>query len=425
MSTIKCLNKYLKATDMKAILFLTFSFIFLLQMKAQEVYSIDKILSIAKENNLSIKAKSMDIQATQSLVKSARELPKLSVGFEYGNTNGFDLDDGLSVSQTIPFPTVFGAKKSLINEQVEGKKIEKQLSENELIKEVRKAFYYLQYLKFNSTHLMKLDSIYLDFIRVGKERYQAGDISRLDSKNTSIKQGEVVLMMKENDMLIQKTYKSLKNLMQIEEDFEIEMPKEFIPLVMDELADDFQLSSHPQIQLIEQEIKILDKSQKVDKAENLPDFTLGYNSISQVGIYERNGVEKWYDKSQRFRFFDIGIDIPITYGATKSKIRSVEYQKQSLAYTSQWQEKQMKSDLRSEINQYTFYYEQHLYLKEKVLPFSKELMQSAMLEYKTGEISYVEYLLAIETAYSSYRNYLDNIQQINESVININSFLNQ
>jgi cobalt-zinc-cadmium resistance protein CzcA len=47
------------------------------------------------------------------------------------------------------------------------------------------------------------------------------------------------------------------------------------------------------------------------------------------------------------------------------------------------------------------------------------------LGYRTGEISYVEYLYALQTATDLQLNYLKSIQQINQSVININSIINQ
>ena len=47
------------------------------------------------------------------------------------------------------------------------------------------------------------------------------------------------------------------------------------------------------------------------------------------------------------------------------------------------------------------------------------------LGYKTGEISYVEYLFALQTATDIQLNYLKSIQQVNQSVITIYSFINQ
>ena len=55
----------------------------------------------------------------------------------------------------------------------------------------------------------------------------------------------------------------------------------------------------------------------------------------------------------------------------------------------------------------------------------KEIVSAAQLGYKTGDIGNVEYLFALQTATDIQLNYLKSIQQVNQSVINIYSFINQ
>jgi cobalt-zinc-cadmium resistance protein CzcA len=42
-----------------------------------------------------------------------------------------------SISQNIPFPTLFKARKELMQEQIKGKEISKELSVNEMAKQIR------------------------------------------------------------------------------------------------------------------------------------------------------------------------------------------------------------------------------------------------------------------------------------------------
>src|SRR5690606_28517295 len=105
--------------------------------KAQTPINVDKAIEIAMENNPQLRSKNLDIQSAQSLSKTAYELPKTDVNFQYGNTDGFEYNDGFQISQTIPFPTLFGAKKNLVKEQVKGQQWAKALTENELKKQVR------------------------------------------------------------------------------------------------------------------------------------------------------------------------------------------------------------------------------------------------------------------------------------------------
>ncbi|TYP94446.1 cobalt-zinc-cadmium resistance protein CzcA [Sphingobacterium allocomposti] len=421
-------NRPPKNNKMKAItpvvlvlLFLGFSPI----SNAQSSINVDKAIDIAMENNPQLRSKNLDIQSVQSLSKTAFELPKTDVNFQYGNNEGFEYNDGIQISQTIPFPTLFGSKKDLVKEQVKGQQWAKALTENELKQQVRSYYYQLAYLENNAAVLKRLDSIYTDFIRVAELRYKTGDIGRLDVSTAVTKQGEINLLFQQNETLRQNAYQNLKNLMQINEEFVIESRSDYEPLLLTSVMDSSAIENHPSIQLLYQEAKIAEQNKKVERANGLPDFMIGYNNVSLIGMHSKNGVEQFYGRGQRFSFFDVGVSIPLTFGATKARIRSLDYQKQSLEQNAQWQEKQLKTELTNALKQYEQYVAQFTYFKEQALPNADEIIQAAKLGYSTGEISYVEYLFALQTTSDIQLNYLKSIQQINESVTLIHSLISK
>ena len=194
---------------MKAItpVLLLFAFLgFSQNSKAQNPVNVDRAIEIAMENNPQLRSKNLDIQATQSLSKTAFELPKTNANFQYGNNEGFEYNDGFQISQTIPFPTLFGVKKNLVKEQVKGREWAKALTENELKKQVRTYYYQLEYLEHNASVLKYLDNIYSDFIRVAELRYKTGDIGRIEVSTAVTKQGEINLLLQQNEVFRQNAY---------------------------------------------------------------------------------------------------------------------------------------------------------------------------------------------------------------------------
>ncbi len=392
--------------------------------KAQTPINVDKAIEIAMENNPQLRSKNLDIQSAQSLSKTAYELPKTDVNFQYGNTDGFEYNDGFQISQTIPFPTLFGAKKNLVKEQVKGLQWAKALTENELKKQVRTYYYQLEYLEHNASVLKYLDSIYSDFIRVAELRYKTGDIGKLDVNTATTKKGEISLLYQQNEVLRQNAYQNLRNLMQTQEDFLIEPQPDYTPLLLSSFIDSSAVENHPSIQLLYQEAKIAEQNKKLERANSLPDFTFGYYNISLIGMHSKNGVEQFYGRGQRFSFVDVGITIPI-FTTSKAKIRSLDYQKQSLELNAQWQEQQLKTKLANALKQYEQYIAQFTYFKEQALPNANEIINAAKLGYSTGDISYVEYLFALQTTADIQLNYLNSIQQINEAVTLIHSLISK
>lgn len=419
-------NKSPQSTKLKMVtpLFLLFFFLgFSPTVNAQRI-DVNKAIEFALQNNTQIQAKNLAIKSTESLSKTAFELPKTDLNFQYGNNEGFAYNDGIQISQNIPFPTLFGARKNLIKEQVKGQEWSKALTENELKKQVRNYYYQLEYLAHNASVLKYLDSIYADFIRVAELRYKTGDIGKLDANTAMTRKGEINLLVQQNEIFRQNAYQNLKTLIQVQEDFSIETKSNYEPLLLSSFMDSAAIEDHPSIQLLYQEAKIAEQSKAIERANRLPDFTVGYSNISLIGTHSKNGVEQLYGRDQRFNFFDVGVSIPL-FRMTKSKVRSLDYQKQALELDAQWQKQQLKTELKNALNQYAQYVTQFNYFKQQALPNATAIIQAAKLGYGTGAISYVEYLFALQTTADIQLNYLKSIQQINETVTLINSLISK
>ena len=399
-------------------------FMGLSSVNAQQKISIDEAIQITLENNKGIKSNELEIQATESLLKTASELPKTELNFQYGQNDGFEQNDAISIAQNIPFPTLFKSRRELIKEQIKEKSIAKDVGIIELKQQVRTFFYQIAYLENNEKELKALDSIYRDFLRIAEVRYNAGDTKKVDINTAEAKRGEINLLLRQNEIFKKNAYNNLKTLMQVQYDFNIETPEVFEPIKISEIIDSSKINNHPQIQALYQQARIAEASKKVEKSSGLPEFNIGYTNASLMGMHERNGIEKYYGRGQRFSSFDVGIAIPLTYGSTKAKLRSLDFEKQASEMAADWKKQQLQNVYQNLMNQYEQNIAQFNYFKENALPNANEIINAAKLGYSAGDISYVEYLFALQTTTDIYLNYLRSIQSINESVISIYSIIN-
>ena len=389
------------------------------------ISSIDQAINIAVQNNQSIKANDLEIKATESLKKTANELPKMDFNMQLGQYNSIKFDNALQLSQTIPFPTLFGAKKELINAEIKAKQLQQQLSIYEIKNQVRSLYYQIEYLQFNKQKLQSLDSLYIEFLRVANLRYKTGDTKKIEINTAQTKQGEINLLTQQNQVYLINAYQSLKALLNTNDSIVLITNANYVPLTVNNLIDTNAIANHPMLQSLYQNMQIAEQTKKVEKALGLPDFKIGYSNQSLIGFQTINGTDKYFGAGNRFNVVNIGIAIPLTYGATKARIKSLEYQKQSLAQQAEYEKKQLQSQLKNAMTQYEQDVKQYNYYKTNALPNAEEIVKSAQLGYRTGDISYVEYLYALQTATDIQLNYLQSIQQINQTVININSIINK
>lgn len=406
------------------ILFVFGASLFSVNAKAQTV-TVEQATKMALENNNLIKSKDLDIKSTEALKPTANELPKMNLDAQIGQYNSLKTDQMYSISQSIPFPTIFKAKKELISEEIKGKQINKDISANELTKQVRSYYYQIEYLQHNQSMLMKLDSLYLDFIRIATVRFNAGDVKKIEISTAETQKGEINLLLKQNEVYLNNAYKNLKTLLNTQNEIKIPYNKNYEPLKAEFVLDSTAIANHPTIKAFYQQMEIAEKSKKVEKSQGLPEFSLGYTNQSLIGFYNVNGQEKYFDVGKRFNVANIGVTIPITFGATKARIKSLEYQKQVAESNAKFQQKQLETELENALNQYQLDIQQYEYYTKQALPNAEKIVNAGQLGYKTGEISYVEYLFALQTATNIQLKYLETIQQVNQSVITINSLINK
>ena len=387
--------------------------------------TVQQATQIALENSYLMKSKDLDIQSTEALKPTAKELPKMNVDAQLGQYNSRKFDQSFSISQTIPFPTLFKARKELINEQIKGKQINREISANELAKQVRTYYYQIEYLQYNQSKLKNLDSLYNDFIRIATVRFKAGDIKKIEINTAETQKGEINLLLSQNEVYLTNAYKNLKTVLNTSEDISVPFDQNYQPMKADYVLDSSTIAKHPLVKAFYQEMEIAEKNKNVEKSQGLPEFTIGYTNQSLIGFQNLNGIEQYFNGGNRFHSATIGVSIPLTFGATKARMQSFDFQKQMAESNAKFQQKQLEAQLENALNQYQQNVKQYEYYVNQAIQNAEKITKAGQLGYKTGEISYVEYLFALQTATNIQLKYLESIQQVNESIIIINSIINQ
>lgn len=389
------------------------------------VSSADEAIDIAVKNNLGIKAGYLAVQSAQSLERTAGELPKLNFNTQLGQYSSRQFDNAFQFSQTIPFPGIFKSRKELVKAEVKERELKNELSIVELKNRVRTYYYEVQFLQHKDKQLKYLDSLYDDFIRIAQLRYKTGDTKKTDISTAKAKKGEINLMLLQNGVNLKNAYQYLNALLNIPGSIEIAETDMYRPLQLNEMMDSAVIANHPAIQSLLQDAMIAEQKKQVEKAQFLPDFTLGYTNQSLIGYQLINNEEKYFGPGKRFNYMNVGIAIPLSFGANKARIKSFDFEKQAAQATAMQQQQELFAQLKNVMQQYQQNVMQYRYYQDKALTNADEIIAAARLGYRTGDISYVEYLYALQTATDTRLNYLESIRKINESVITIFSLTNQ
>jgi heavy metal efflux system protein len=383
--------------------------------------NIDQAIEIALKNNGYLKSYEYELQAMEMQKKAAREYGKTELNLQLGQYNSYRIDNAIQIAQNIPFPVLFKAKRAVIDAQMQGVKWNQQLNAAETRKQVKTYYYHIEYLLFNKQKLQLLDTMYQEYVRVAKLRFKTGDIKKVEINAAELKLGEIELLAMQNETALQNAYTSFKSILQTTDDLSILTNSyNYIPLSIDNLVDTSNLDNIPAIQVLYNEVRILDQQKLLTKAENKPELNLGYTNQSLIGTQTVNGNDVFYNGTNRFNVFNIGVALPLLNGKTnKAKIKQIEMQQQAIAQKATQEKQIIKSNIQNAMQQYQYALKEYTYYKNTALPKASEILSAAQLGYKVGEIDYVEYLYAMQTAADVQLKYLESIQHVNTSIINL------
>ncbi len=384
--------------------------------------NLQQAIDGALKNNATIKAGNYEIDYSKALRKTSTDIGKTNVSLMLGQYNSIKSDNNISVSQSIPFPTLFGSQNQLNKANIKGSELKLQFTQNELINQVKSVYHYLEYLHAERNLLLGQDSIYSSFANASNSRFKAGENTLLEKTTAETQLMEIKNLLAQNQSNISIYQSQLAALMNSKVPVQIEQ-KQIVKLELSLPSDSIAYSQNPYLLYLKQQIEISNKQKKVEAAKVLPEFTLGYFNQSLIGYQNINGTDQYFDASKRFTGFQVGVSIPLWIVPQTAKVKAAGINQKVMESNYE----QYQTNVQ---NQYFQYLQEYLqdkntlnYYEKNALPNAELIIKQADKGLRSGEIGYVEYLQSIRTALAIKSNHLSSLNQYNQSVIKLEFLL--
>lgn len=368
-------------------------------------------VELAMTNNLALKASSQRIDQSEQLVGSSMDIEKTE--FYYNNDQNNIAPNNLplhviGVSQSIQFPTIYGAQKKVMQGKLQLTEDEYSIQQQSITAEVLKTYFEIVYWNEMLKNYNYLDSLYSIFENAANKRFEQGESNLLEKLTAETKKREISIKRNQIKESITKGYITLKQWTQTNIDFEVNDQKlEKIALLQ------LDTINHPLINYYNDALKLSEKELKLEKQKQLPDL----NTAIFQGRNNGTGV-------QNYNGFQVGIAVPLWMGNQKAKIRAAKtetsiLETESNNYRSQLiaKHKGLESDMR-QYNETLEYYE------STGKNLSKKILFHAMKAFENGEINYLEYVQLLENAKNIETNYLITLFEYNNTVLQANYLIN-
>src|SRR5688500_15542686 len=182
---------------MRNIIIFILTFIAISSECQQRTVTIEQAISETLQNNGSIKASQYNVEARKQMQKSSFDLPKIDASLLYGQYNSYENDNNITVTQTIPF-SAFGSQAALNRALTTSSTIQKSVSENEIIFQVKQVYFHLAFAKARRQLLLRQDSLYERFMKAASLRYQTGETYLLEQSTAQSQRSEVTIQLQQN-----------------------------------------------------------------------------------------------------------------------------------------------------------------------------------------------------------------------------------
>ena len=149
---------------------------------------------------------------------------------------------------------------------------------------------------------------------------------------------------------------------------------------------------------------------------------MGYFNQSIYGFQNTDGTEKFYDFGKRFHGVQASVSFPIFNKPYASRVRTAKVDQQIAESNLELARNNLNGQFREALQQYEKEKNNLQYYEVSALPNAELVLTQAQRAFQAGEISYVEYLQALQTASEIRMNYLQALRDHNIAIVTLEYF---
>lgn len=384
--------------------------------------TLEQAVQQSLQQNQYVQAARYDVEARQTLKRTASDIGKLSLTGMVGQYNSYvRSDNNITVSQSIPFPTVFGARASLGQAHVKGSELKLAATEDELVFQVKSTWYHLAYLHALHTWYIRQDSLYKKLADASNVRQRTGEANLLEKATAESRYGQSQSALRQNDADLAVYRERLQML--LNSSALVDVPLAALAPRPTPLADTATVRNNPQLQWYRQQVAIAERERVVERNQLAPDLLVGYFNQTLIGTPAGENTMALTTKSDRFQGFMVGISVPLWYRPQAARAKAAEYTR--LAAESRYTQEQRNytGELTALSQEVTKLRDALDYYISGALPHAELILKQANLAFRSGDIGYVELVQSLQTAADVQHGYLGTLNQYNQAVVKLEYLL--
>lgn len=355
--------------------------------------SLQECINMALEKNPQMQVANKSVERAKALQGTAWEIDKTELSLSQDPTSGGSPDNALSLSQSIEFPTYYIARHKQLKAETQAERSKAAVVRLSLENDVKAAYYQAVYQAERLRVLESQDSLLAQYRTLAEKRYKAGETRQLELLSAE-------RLLRENKMEVLAAHNELETaqllLSRLVGSVETVEPKEDSLLPLDWKQASYNYSQTPDGQYSADRLKASEQAVRVAKNGFAPSLSLSLRNQLVISSWNPYDQDRSRFDGGNFMGFEVGVGIPLFYGATRAKVKAARKEREMIALEIKEQEQLRQQEYLSALSRMNAAYVRYTYYNEEGRERSDKMAEQGLLEYSQGEISYLEYMNVLQ-----------------------------
>lgn len=355
--------------------------------------SLQECINMALEKNPQMQVANKSVERAKALQGTAWEIDKTELSLSQDPTSGGSPDNALSLSQSIEFPTYYIARHKQLKAEAQAERSKAAVVCLSLENDVKAAYYQAVYQAERLRVLESQDSLLAQYRTLAEKRYKAGETRQLELLSAE-------RLQRENKMEVLAAHNELETaqllLSRLVGSVETVEPKEDSLFPLDWKQASYNYSQTPDGQYSADRLKVSEQAVRVAKNGFAPSLSLSLRNQLVISSWNPYDQDRSRFDGGNFMGFEVGVGIPLFYGATRAKLKAARKEREIVALEIKEQEQLRQQEYLSALSRMNAAYVRYTYYNEEGRLRSDKMAEQGLLEYSQGEISYLEYMNVLQ-----------------------------
>lgn len=355
--------------------------------------SLQECINMALVKNPQMQVSNKSVERAKALQGTAWEIDKTELSLSQDPTSGGSPDNALSLSQSIEFPTYYIARHKQLKAETQAERSKAAVVRLSLENDVKAAYYQAVYQAEKLRVLESQDSLLAQYRTLAEKRYKAGETRQLELLSAE-------RLQRENKMEVLAAHNELETvqllLSRLVGSVETVEPKEDSLLPLDWKQASYNYSQTPDGQYSADRLKVSEQAVRVAKNGFAPSLSLSLRNQLVISSWNPYDQDRSRFDGGNFMGFEVGVGIPLFYGATRAKVKAARKEREMIALEIKEQEQLRQQEYLSALSRMNAAYVRYTYFNEEGRERSDKMAEQGLLEYSQGEISYLEYMNVLQ-----------------------------